>query len=242
MRTSSIKIALIATFASLQALLTIFPFTITVGVSGQITLGVIGGPLIGILLGPVMGGLAVLIGSLAGVFLNPSGAIFGVLSVIPPFFGALGAGCVRERRSYLAGIIILASLLIFYAHPYGREAPLYPWLHIIAMIIAFSPIAGAAGSGFQRIEDNRKHMLGFSVFIAAFIGVLTDHITGSALGMWYFYLYFPPGITPNIWNLIMYIYPIERIVSAILILLIATPTYYGLRRAGFIGLIRRGGR
>ncbi|MEM2111047.1 MAG: hypothetical protein QXX08_04110, partial [Candidatus Bathyarchaeia archaeon] len=91
MKIQTKDIALIVVFASLQAILSIFPFTITIGVSGQITLALIGGPLIGILLGPFIGGLAVLIGSFVGLFLNPSGAIFGAFSVIPPFLGAIGA-------------------------------------------------------------------------------------------------------------------------------------------------------
>jgi predicted membrane protein len=88
LKISAAKVALIAVFATLQALLSVFPFTITIGTSGQITLGVIGGPLIGILLGPFFGGAAVLVGSVVGVFLNPAGALFGFLTVVPPTVGA----------------------------------------------------------------------------------------------------------------------------------------------------------
>jgi len=228
---STVDVALMAVFAALQAILAIFPFTLTIGVSGQITLGVIGGPIIGILLGPIIGGLAVLIGSFVGVFLNPAGAIFGVLTVIPPFFGAVGAGCVKIKRGYVAGIVILASLLIFYAHPFGRTAFLYPWLHIIAMIIAFSPLAHKAGSTFDSPELT-KPLLGITT--AAFVGILTDHITGSALGIWYF----SPILTPEIWYSIMLVYPVERIVALILASVIAAPVYSSLRKAKLIDLIK----
>jgi hypothetical protein len=229
MKLSAVDVALMSVFAALQASFAIIPFTITVGVSGQITLGVIGGSLIGILLGPVIGGLAVLIGSIVGVFLNPAGALFGILTVIPPFFGAFGAGCVKIKRGYIAGAVILASLLVFYAHPFGREAFIYPWLHIVAMIVAFSPIAYIAGSTFS--SSNTKKPL-FGIAIAAFVGVLTDHITGSALAMWYF----SPSLIPPIWYSIMPVYPIERTVALILIIVIATPVYYSLRKAGLIDL------
>jgi len=231
MKLSTVDVALIAVFAALQALLAIFPFTITIGVSGQITLGIIGGPLIGILLGPVTGGLSVLIGSLVGVFLNPGGSIFGILTVIPPFFGAVGAGCVKIRRGYVSGTVILASLLVFFAHPFGREALIYPWLHIVAMIAVFSPLAYLAGSTFSSSEST-KPILG--VVMAAFVGVLTDHITGCALAIWYF----SPALTPEIWYSIMLIYPVERIVALILVSIIATPVYYSLRKAGLIDLLK----
>ncbi|MCS7096164.1 MAG: hypothetical protein N3F10_05155 [Candidatus Bathyarchaeota archaeon] len=220
-------LALTAVFAALQAILATLPFTLTIGVSGQITLGVIGGPMIGILLGPINGGLATLIGALVGVFINPAGAIFGVLTVIPPFFGAVSAGCVRVKRGYVAGLLMLAALLIFYAHPYGREAYFYPWLHIIAIIVAFSHIAKSAGAMF---DSQKFYRLLFSVAIAVFIGVLADHVVGSALGIWYF----SPILTPEIWYAIMLVYPLERAVAVALASTITASVYYSLKRAGIL--------
>lgn len=231
MRISAIKVALIAVFAALQAILLVIPFTITIGVSAQITLGVIGGSLIGILLGPIIGGLAVLTGSLIGVSLNPAGAIFGILTPISPFFGAVAAGCVKIRKGYLAGVVILGCLLVFYAHPFGRQAFIYSWLHIIAMIIAFSPLAYKAGSTFSSV---RPAGLAFGIAIAAFIGVMTDHIAGSAVAIWYL----SPILTPQQWYLAMPIYPVERIVATILTTMIATPVWYSLRKAGFTDLLK----
>jgi hypothetical protein len=227
MKLSAVDVALIAVFAAFQALLSIFPFTITIGVSGQITLGVIGGPLIGILLGPIIGGCAALIGSSVGLFLNPAGAILGVLTVIPPFFGAVAAGCVKMKRGYIAGVMILASLLVFYAHPFGREAFTYTWLHIIAMIVAFSPIAYMAGSTFSS-SQTVKPVLG--IVTASFVGVLTDHVIGSALAIWYL----SPSLTPQIWYAIMFVYPVERIVALVLASAVAVPVYYSLRKARLI--------
>ena len=229
-RLSAVSVALVGVFAALQVVLSVLPFTITIGVSGQITLGVIGGSLIGILLGPLLGGVAVLVGSLVGVFLNPAGAIFGFLSVLPPFLGAFSAGCVKIKRGYVAGAVILVSILAFYAHPFGREVLIYPWLHIVAMIVAFSPIAYLAGSTFAASKPARPI---FGVVIAAFVGVLADHISGSAIAMWYF----SPSLVPEIWYSIMPIYPIERIVAIILVAVIATPVFYSLRKAGYADLL-----
>lgn len=232
MKLSALNVASIAIFAAFQALLSIFPFTITVGVSGQITLGVIGGSLIGILLGPITGGISVLIGSLAGVFLNPAGALFGIFTIIPPFLGAFGAGCIKIKKGYLAGLVILTFLVIFYAHPSGQVAYVYPWLHIIGLIVAFSPLAHLAGSTFSSPETTR---LIFGIEIAAFIGVITDHIVGSSIAIWYF----SPYLTPEILYTITPIYPIERLVALIIASVIAAPVYYSMVKAGYIQQIEQ---
>jgi len=220
------QLAMVPVFAALQAVLGTLPFTITIGVSGLITLGVIGGPLIGILLGPLLGGLSVLIGSLIGVFVNPAGAIFGVFTVLPPTLGAVGAGFTMQKKGYIAGAIILFSLLAFYAHPFGRESFLYPWLHIIAMIIAFASSLVFRIWKFNSFSIQRIWI----VPIAAFVGTLTDHIFGSGFGIWYF----NPHLTPQIWNFIMFVYPVERIVAAILTSAVGIPLLYSLQRAGLL--------
>jgi len=180
------------------------------------------------LLGPFLGGVAVLTGSLIGIFLNPGGAIFGVLTVLPPSLGALSAGFMKlKRRSFIPGVIILTSVFVFYAHPFGRESALYPWLHIIAMVIAFSPLAKIGVSTFRSSNIKRTSL---GIPIAAFVGTLTDHIFGSALAIWYF----SPFLTPDIWNFILFIYPLERIVAVVLISIIAIPVYYRLKTSGLI--------
>jgi hypothetical protein len=224
LKISAAKVALIAVFAALQALLSVFPYSLTIGTSGEITLGVIGGSLIGILLGPFFGGAAVLVGSVAGIFLNPAGALFGFLTVVPPTMGAFAAGWTRLRRGYISGATILVFLLIFYANPVGREVFVYTWFHLIAMIVAFSSIVYVEKPTFDS-HDTGKSIVGITV--AAFVGVLADHIAGSAIAAWYF-----PPFPAAIWYGVMFIYPIERIVAFLLTSLIAVPVYFSLKRSG----------
>jgi hypothetical protein len=224
LKITATKVALVAVFAALQAVLSVFPFTITIGVSGQITLGVIGGPLIGILLGPFFGGSAVLIGSIVGAALNPIGAIFSFWTVIPPTVGALSAGFTRSRRGYAAGAIILVFLMIFYVNPVGREVFVYTWFHIIAMIVAFSSIAYIE-KPTREVHDTGRSVGG--IVVAALVGVLSDHIAGSAIAAWYF------NPTPVwYWYTVMFIYPFERIIAFLLTALIAVPIFYSLERSG----------
>ncbi len=224
MRITAAEVALISVFAALQALLSVFPFTLAIGVSGQITFGVIGGPLIGILLGPLFGGLAVLIGSLVGVVLNPAGALFGFLTIIPPTVGAVSAGFTRSKRGYIAGMIILACLLIFYINPVGREVIGYTWFHIIAMVVAFSSILYVE-KPTRGVYDTRRSAGG--IVIASLVGVLSDHIAGSAIAAWYF-----PPFPPAVWYGVMFIYPVERIIAFLLTTLIAVPVFYSIQRSG----------
>jgi hypothetical protein len=224
---TSKQIALVAVFAALQATLSSLPYTITIGVSGQITLGVLGGPLIGILLGPFLGGFATLVGSLIGVFVNPAGAIFGFLSPLAPTFGSMGAGFVMQKRGYIPGGIIFVSLLVFYSHPFGRVSLQYAWLHIIAMIVAFVFSARLAVWGSNSLNIQK---LSLGVPIAAFVGTMTDHMFGSALGIWYF----SPFLDAKFWSFLMFVYPLERIVVVILVSIVGVPLLYSLQKAGLL--------
>lgn len=222
-------IALIAVFAAFHTVLSSLPYTIAIGVSGSITLGVISAPLVGIILGPVSGGLAVLIGSIIGMFINPAGAIFGALSFLPATIGAFSAGFTITKRGYISATMILAALLLFLIHPFGQEAIAYPFLHILAMFIAlvFSTRLAVWSTDMSNLKK-----LSIGIPISAFVGTLTDHIFGSSLAIWTF------DLPAAVWNSIIFIYPIERIVAVIITSAIAIPLYYSLKKSGIFSLIR----
>jgi hypothetical protein len=225
------EVSIIAVFAALQAVVSLLPFTLTIGVTGQITLGVITAPLIGILAGPLVGGGAVMIGSLIAGFLNPAGALFGVVSFVPPAIGAIGAGFVRSAKGYLAGLMIVASVLVFYSHPYGREVMFYPWLQLIAAVIALLPLSKIYREGFGSTTIKKITPV---FVIAAFVGTLSDHASGSAMGVWYFSAF----LGPEIWKAIAFVYPIERIVATILCSVVGIPVYQRLKATGLLVAIR----
>lgn len=221
-------LALIAVFAALHTVLSSLPYTITIGVSGSITLGVISSPLIGILLGPITGGTTVVIGSVIAMFINPAGAIFGFVSFLPATLGAISAGFSIKKQGYISATIIAVFIILFYVHPFGMEAVFYPFMHIIAMIIAlvFSTRLAVWSTEMSNIKK-----LGLGIPIAAFVGTLTDHMVGGSLAIWIFEI---PAAT---WNTIIFIYPIERIVAVIITAAIALPLYYSLKRSGIFTLI-----
>ncbi|MGB9023418.1 MAG: hypothetical protein WCC94_08290 [Candidatus Bathyarchaeia archaeon] len=219
------QVSAIAIFAAIQAVVTIIPFSIAIGVSGSITLGVVTAPLIGLLLGPLTGGFSVLVGALIGLFLNPAGAIFGILTPLPAALGALAAGFIRKGRGYVPAMIILLCVGAFYLHPFGRAAMFYPWLNVVAMILAFSPVADLAANYFA---SNGLKKITFAVAIAGFVGTMTDHTFGSALAIWYY------NLPTDIWNLVMYIYPVERIITVAIVTVVGTAVYYRLKLSGML--------
>ncbi|MDG6222444.1 MAG: hypothetical protein QCH99_04195 [Candidatus Bathyarchaeota archaeon] len=221
-------LALITVFAAFHTVLSSLPYTITIGVSGSITLGVISSPLIGILLGPITGGIAVLIGSVIAMFINPAGAIFGFASFLPATLGAISAGFTIKKQGYISAAIIAIFISAFYVHPFGMKAIFYPFLHIIAIIIAliFSTRLAVWSTEMSNIKK-----LGLGIPIAAFVGTLTDHMVGGSLAIWIF------DLQAEIWNSIIFIYPIERIVAVIITSAIALPLYYSLKRSGIFTLI-----
>jgi hypothetical protein len=231
LRLGARQVSIIGVFAALHAVVSLLPFTLSIGVSGQITLGVITAPLIGILAGPFIGGIAVMIGSFVAGFMNPAGAIFGLASFVPPTIGAVGAGSVRSSRSYLAGMVIVISVLVFYAHPYGREVFYYPWLQLVAAAICFLPISNTYRRGFDSSEVKKIAPV---FVVAAFVGTLADHASGSAMGIWYFSAF----LGPEIWKAIAFVYPIERVVATILCSLVGIPVYQRLKVAGLLDTIR----
>jgi hypothetical protein len=136
-------------------------------------------------------------------------------------------GCITRGRGYVAGAIILISVVTFYTNPFGRESMFYPWLPILAMILVFSPVSKRVATYLASM--NLKKVT-FAVALTSFIGTLTDHPFESALGIWYFY----PALGPEIWNLIMFVYPIERIVAVATITAIGAPVYRRLKSTGYI--------
>ena len=223
-------IALIAVFAAFHTILSSLPYSITIGVSGSITLGVISAPLIGILLGPITGGIAVLIGAIIGMFINPAGAIFGFASFLPATLGAFSAGLTIKKQGYISAAIIGLFIVVFYLHPYAADAMYYPFLHAIAIIVA---LIFSTRLAVWSTETSNIKKLGFGIPIAAFVGTLTDHMVGGSFAIWIL------EIPAPFWNSVILIYPVERIVAVIITSAIALPLYYSLKRSGMFDFIKQ---
>ncbi len=232
--------ALIGIFASVDLVLTIFPYTITVGTSGHISLGMFAAPVIGFLLGPIYGVIAVVIGSIIGFIVNPAGAVLGPLTLIPPALSAFLAGALRTKRTYLPPIFLALGIMGFLTSPVGREVPLYVWMHTLALVIAFTLYIPQLAQGLNTEATQRTGgqtiVTIYALFATSMVAIMADHIIGSFIGA--YYLNVVSGLSiyllTDIFTALVWIYPIERIIAIVVttVILFALDTI--LPKAGII--------
>ncbi|UCE09665.1 MAG: hypothetical protein JSW61_11915 [Candidatus Thorarchaeota archaeon] len=225
--------ALTGIFAAVHLVLSIIPAFPGVG-GGAITLGMISGPLVGYLLGPIFGTFSVLIGSVMGLWVNPTVPLLGPFTIIPPTFGAFVAGFIREKKPYVATIMIGYSIALFYLGPLGQFAVAYLWLHIVAALLALILVIPLLSDSFDFGPGEKSPanlaLLFFSIWIMSFVAVMTDHAIGSAIGVSYFrYIAGWPAADVEFvfMSIVLFIYPIERLVMSIILAI----ALFGLDRA-----------
>jgi hypothetical protein len=98
-------------------------------------------------------------------------------------------------------------------------------------VIAFLPLSKIYREGFGSATVKK---IAPAFVIAAFVGTLSDHATGSAMGVWYFSAF----LGPEIWKAIAFVYPVERIVATILCSIVGIPVYQRLKVTGLLNAIR----
>ncbi|MHA1960957.1 MAG: hypothetical protein ACW99U_12040 [Candidatus Thorarchaeota archaeon] len=212
--------ALTGVFAALQVVMTAFPYSITLGVAGTLTVGLVSAPLIGFLLGPIFGTIAVLIGSLLGMFINPTAQVFGYLTAISPTIGALVAGSIRTKKSLIVPLIYIVSIVMYIVGPIGTLTLGFLWLHVIALLLSFVFFIPKISERFTEALDMEKGLtpLSFvSIWLLVFIAVLADHVVGSMIGSYYFFYVFAMDASTlaAIFNGITFVYPLERLLGSL---------------------------
>lgn len=181
-RFTPLNVALIAVFAAIQTVSGIMPFTIAIGVSGFISIGVMVAPLSGIVIGPIFGGLSTLTGSIIGGLINPASWVLGPFTIIPPTVAAICCGLVKFGKGYLCGIFIWPSILAFYLNPIGQLAFIYPWLHIIAGIVALTPISTLAYRAFRgNFKEEKRVFVSVGAGIFGLSGGFISYFIASEL-------------------------------------------------------------
>lgn len=132
------EIALSGVMAAVMAVAAFIPVTVVAGVGKVISAAVMLEPLIGVLLGPILGMYAAGVGAFAGQILAPQGAIFGLLTFIPPTVGATTAGFLAHRRWKIGVAIMVATLLFWYSTKIGRQLYYYPYMLFIFLGLALT--------------------------------------------------------------------------------------------------------
>lgn len=211
--------ALTGVFAALHFVMTIFPFSPSIGGGGALSVGLISAPIIGYILGERYGTLAVLIGSILGIFANPAVAVIGLFTPLAPTASAFAAGVLRTKYAFAVPILFVVAFFVYLVGPIGLLVPNYLWLHSIAFIISILLVLPFAAKMFRRgVNFSETDPFVSAVFIGllSFISVMLDHIVGSAIGVYYFnYVFSLDALTlAGIFTFVTAIYPIERLLAA----------------------------
>ena len=222
-------------FAALYAVFSLVSLFPIIGALGRfITLGAVLAPVIGMLLGPYVGVLATSIGGFVGWTVTQSGA-FGFVSFIPGSFSALTAGLLinGERRvSALLYLIVFLSMAFFPLIGPVWLFPLFLWFQLIGLVILVSPLSTVAS---KSLRADRIDRLTLGVGVIALVSALAGQVAGTLM----FELMVYP-VNPQIefwrtaqWQPLAFVYPVERILIAVLATLVGVPLIKAVRRYGF---------
>ncbi|MDF1537532.1 MAG: hypothetical protein P1Q69_01335 [Candidatus Thorarchaeota archaeon] len=180
----------------------------------------ISGPLVGFLLGPIYGTISVLIGSVVGLWANPTVPILGFFTVIPPTVGAFSAGAIRSKKAITVPVIMAYSLLLFFLGPIGQDTISFLWLSIVAAILALLMLVPKLRDAFDAESNNAPSgyvLLFISIWILSFVSVMADHAIGSAIGVSYFHFalgWNAADLEFIFMNIVLFLYPFERLIMA----------------------------
>ena len=164
------------------------------------------GSLNGMLYGPIWGALISFIGLFLHELNNPGYISRDAFRMLSPFFIMLASvvsGLIVNRQQKAALSIFGALIFIWYLFPVGREAFFYPWFHIVVLIAFVAFEKNSIKSIHSRVY------IFVSLFFAALIGVLSDHLVGSIA---YAYIF---DLNAEMFNSVILLYPFERVVLAL---------------------------
>ncbi|MDH5443843.1 MAG: hypothetical protein OEX16_06060 [Hadesarchaea archaeon] len=232
------NIALIAVFAPSYTIFTFWSLFPVIGAPGKfITMAVIMAPLIGIILGPYLGVLSVAVGGIVGLSVGQIGGPFGPLSFVPHAAATFCSGMLYNGKRMTCAITYAILLVVLAFYPVVGPVWLYPyfiWMQIFGLVILVSPLQSKAVK--QIYEHTKLTGLTFGVGIVSLTATLFGHIVGDIM---FEAIYWPNLISSvdawkSTWQLLAWVYPIERvtitIVAALIgIVLIKALKAYGLK-------------
>jgi len=224
------RVTLAAVFSAIYLILRIVPTFSMIGISGQFTAGDFMLTSIAAIAGLWSGAVAVLVGSVLAYTVRPP--IFFGLDFLPGLVSVLIVALVLSGRRAPARIIFLAVLALFLASPYsplyGYDHIPYVWLHLIAFALLLSPVAARLPLWVK--QGGYRAVAGFAAL--SFVGTMAQHLMGGLLfelslgmvgGM------SPAGFTA-IWQLIFFVYPVERLVILTISTILAVATFRSYQR------------
>jgi hypothetical protein len=223
-------VALTVCFTALYVVLGFLPISPIIGLPGKtITAGAIMAPIIGIILGPYIGTLSTILGGVIGFSLG----YFSVPSFVSGVFAASCAGMLYVGKRSVCVFTYFSLLFFFGFYPFVGPVWLYPplmWFQIAGFLILVSPLQVAA---IKSLNSNNNSKL-----LSAFFTIsLTSTLAGQILGSLTFELLSWPIFLADVnawkanWQVITFLYPIERIIIALGAAFIGASVHKVLRTA-----------
>jgi len=210
------EIALLICFTALYTYFSFIPAFPIIGLQGgAITLAAITAPIIGIILGPYLGMLSALLGGTVRLFFAP---ILFAPSFAAGIITAVFAGSLYENKRSTCAFMYFSLLFFFGFYPFVGPVWLYPvfmWFQIIGFLVLISPLQSMASKNMRNPNNNSKLLSSF------FIVFLTSTLSGQIAGSLVFELISWPIFIANVnfwtglWQLLTWLYPIERIIIAL---------------------------
>ena len=217
---TSKEVALLISSTTLYAFFSFVPAFPIFGLQGgAITLAAMMAPVFGMLLGPCLGLATALLGGLVGLFLAP---VFFPPSFVSGMAAAVFAGFLYLGRRDLCVSLYLSLLFLLGFYPFVGPIwifPLFMWFQVVGLVILASPLSLKTSSWIERSNDYKKLLLAFfTMYLTATLaGQMAGSLTLEFLS-WPILMEDIAGWT-TIWQVVTWIYPVERI----LIALSATP-------------------
>jgi len=210
------EIALLICFTALYTYFSFIPAFPIIGLpSKAITLAAIAAPIIGIILGPYLGMLSTLLGGAVAF----SAGHFSPLSFVAGIVTTVFAGTLYKNKRSVSAFTYFSLLFFFGFYPFVGPVWLYPpfmWFQITGFLVLISPLQSTASKNMRNPNNSSK------LFSAFFIVFLTSTLAGQIAGSLVFEIISWPIFIANVdawkatWQVVTWIYPIERIIIALI--------------------------
>lgn len=219
--------AVISVYAAVIAASALLPSIPLLGTGGTFSIATALVPLAGVFFGPIAGALCAAIGCFVGQLIAPNTAWLGIATFLIGVVSAFAAGLVSTKKWYIAlGIILLGTVLWFF-HPIGQKAPLFP-----AIFYGAGAVACVLGAfvGNSWLKSNNVFKKSVAVFLAAYAAMVGSAALANFAGLVVF------QIPAETWTLLAFMSPVERAIFSLGSVIVGVPLLIGLPKIGiFIG-------
>jgi hypothetical protein len=236
-RVGTRKLATVAIFAALYAVLNLIPVSRLVGSVSFLTMANVFSPVAGMLLGPFTGGLSVLVGTFVSFALGKTVAFDG-LDFIPGVVASVTAGyAIQGKVLRVAGLSVLLfsmylldPLSAIFVRVGSVPVP-YLWMHFLAVgVFVVAALLNKRRTGFISLAA--------LVVSIVFVSTMNAHVAGGIMAenvLVRINHTTPQGGMIGYWTAIFAAYPVERVFFTI----VGSVLAIGVLRALPEGTLRR---